>query len=93
MNTIETEFIFAANSMAMALYRESKEALMASDCYDFMVFKYSRREAILEDLEEWEEWEGSISIDESTYNALHGNLYTKLRAFFNNPKPDSSFLL
>ncbi len=80
MNTTEAEFILSANSIAMALYRESKEALMTSDCHDFIVFRCSSRDAILEDLEEWEE---SISIDESTYSALHGNLCTKLRAFFN----------
>ncbi|WP_162880155.1 hypothetical protein [Mariniflexile rhizosphaerae] len=90
MNTTETEFILAANSIAMALYKESKEALMASDCYDFMVFKYSSREAILEDLEEWEE---SISIDEDTYRALHGNLCIKLKAFFDTPNPDPSLWL
>jgi hypothetical protein len=80
MRTTESEFILSANCIAMALYRESKETLMASSCHDFMVFKCSSRDAILEDLEEWEE---SISIDESTYKALHGNLCIKLRAFFN----------
>ena len=88
MNTTEIEFILSVNSVAMALYRESKEALMASDCHDFMVFRYSNREVVLEDLEGWEE---SISIDEFTYSALHGNLCTKLRAFFNTRAHDSSF--
>jgi hypothetical protein len=37
--------------------------------------------------------EESISIDEFTYLTLHGNLFTKLRAFFNTPNSDPSFLL
>jgi NAD(P)H-flavin reductase len=82
MNTTEPEYILCANSFGMALYRESKEALMASDCYDFMVFRYPDRNIILEDLKEWKE---SISIDESTYRELHQNLCKKVRAFFSAP--------
>lgn len=90
MNTTEPEYILSTNSIAMALYMESKQALMASDCYDFMVFRCYGLETILEDLMEWEE---SISIDEATYRALLGNLCTKLRDLFYAPKPNSSLLL
>ena len=90
MNTTEPEFILAANSIAMALYRKSKEALMSSDCYDFMVFRHSGRNFILDGLEEWEE---SVSIDEATYDVLHCNLCTKLRTLYNTPKPDASFYI
>ncbi len=90
MNTTEPEYILSTNSIAMALYMESKQALMASDCYDFMVFRCYGLETILEDLMEWEE---SISIDEVTYLELHGNLCAKLRAHFNISKLNSSLLL
>ncbi|HEX9601471.1 MAG TPA: hypothetical protein VF985_08275 [Mariniflexile sp.] len=85
MNTSEPEYILSANRIAMALYRESKEALMTSGCHDFIVLRCSNQDAILENLEEWEE---SIPIDEATYLELHSNLCIKLRAFFKTPNPD-----
>jgi hypothetical protein len=78
MNNIPYTYILAANSAAMELYKISKEALMESDNYDFMVFKFPEWGDVLEDLEEWEDY---VSINESTYNILHGNLCIKLREF------------
>lgn len=55
----------------MALYTISKEALMESNSYDFMVFRFIEWGEVSEDLEEWE---GYVSINESAYNILHRNL-------------------
>ncbi len=77
MDHCETIYILATNQITLALYKESKEVLMTSNSYDFMVFKFANWDEVLEDLEEWEDY---ISIDESTYNALHSNLCKKLRA-------------
>jgi hypothetical protein len=90
MNNIPYTYILAANSAAMELYKISKETLMESNSCDFIVFKFSEWEEGLEDLEEWEE---SITIDESTYWALYSNLCIKLRAFFNTPNPDPALWL
>ncbi|WP_166962113.1 hypothetical protein [Yeosuana marina] len=76
MSNIQSTYILAANSAAMELFKISKEALMESNNYDFMVFKFSAWEDVLVDLEEWED---HVSINESTYNILHGNLCVKLR--------------
>ncbi len=56
--------------------KQSKETLMKSDSYDFMVFKFSVWDEVLEELEEWEDY---VAIDESTYNLLHRNLCIKFR--------------
>ncbi len=76
MSNIQLTYILAANRAAMELYRISKESLMESNSYDFMVFRFSEWEEVLEDLEEWEDY---VSIHEATYNILHRNLCIKLR--------------
>lgn len=78
MNNITYTYILAANSTAMELYKISKEALMESNNCDFMVFRFSEWEEVLEDLEEWEDY---VYIHESTYNILHRNLCIKLKEF------------
>lgn len=78
MNNITYTYILAANSTAMEQYKISKEALMESNSCDFMVFRFSEWEEVLEGLEEWEYY---VSIHESTYNILHRNLCIKLREF------------
>ena len=60
----------------MELYKISKETLMESNSYDFMVFRFSNWDEILEDLKEWEDY---VSIDESTYDLLHNNLCIKFK--------------
>lgn len=69
-------YVLSANKTAMDLYNQSKEALMTSDSYDFMVFRFSTWDAILEDLDEWEDY---VAIDEATYHELHSNLCVKFR--------------
>lgn len=49
---------------------------MESKSYDFMVYRFSEWEDVLDDLEEWEDF---VSINEATYSALHRNLCIKLR--------------
>ncbi|WP_308991122.1 hypothetical protein QLS71_002420 [Mariniflexile litorale] len=78
MGNIQTSYILAANSKAMELIKISTEALTESNCYDFMVFRFSDWEEILKDLEAWEDF---VPINESTYNILHTNLCIKLREF------------
>ena len=80
MGSILPTYILAANSTAMELYKISKEALMESNSHDFMVFRFSGWEDVLDDLEEWEDF---VPIDESTYDALHGNLCIKIRELIN----------
>tara|TARA_R110001592_G_scaffold277942_3_gene545206 strand:- start:636 stop:878 length:243 start_codon:yes stop_codon:yes gene_type:complete len=76
MGNIQSTYILAANRATMELFKISKEALMKSNSYDFMVFRFCEWKDILEDLEEWEDY---VSINEPTYNALHRNLCVKLR--------------
>ncbi len=47
MGNSEYEYILAANKTAMILYKQSKKILMASNNYDFMVFKFSKWEEVL----------------------------------------------
>ncbi|WP_298535884.1 hypothetical protein [uncultured Algibacter sp.] len=77
MNTKLRTYILCANQKAMALYKLSKETLMTSTSYDFMVFGFSKWEDVIEDMEEWEDF---VAIDETTYHELHANLCVKLRA-------------
>lgn len=70
-------YVLSANKTAMDLYNQSKEVLMTSDNYDFMVFRFYKNDDILEDLEEWEDY---IVIDETTYHELYRNLCVKFRA-------------
>ncbi|WP_147297784.1 hypothetical protein [Seonamhaeicola aphaedonensis] len=60
----------------MELYKVSLETLMFSGRYDFMVFRFSEWDEVLTDLEEWDDY---VSIDETTYHALYGNLCIKFR--------------
>ena len=69
-------YVLSANKTAMNLYNQSKESLMTSDNYDFMVFRFYKNDDILEDIEEWEE---SVLIDEPTYHLLYSNLCIKFR--------------
>ena len=80
MDKSELEYILAANKTALSLYKQSKEVLVQSDNYDFMVFKFSKWEEVLKDLEEWEDY---ISIDEVTFDELYHNLCVKLRERIN----------
>lgn len=79
IDQVEFEYILAANCVAMELYKISKETLMESDNHDFMVFRFSNWDEVLEDLEEWEDY---LSISETTYHQLYGNLCIKLRKQF-----------
>ena len=76
MEHVKLTYILSANQEAMELYRQSKETLINSNSYDFMVFRFSEWDGILEDLEEWEDY---VAIDEATYHALHSNLCVKFR--------------
>lgn len=60
----------------MELFKISKEALMESNSYDYMVFRFTEWEEVSKNLEEWEDY---VSINGSTYNILHRNLCIKLR--------------
>ncbi|WP_142784054.1 hypothetical protein [Changchengzhania lutea] len=77
MDHSEITYILSANKAAMDLYKESKETLIKSASYDFMVFKCSDWDDILEDMQEWEDY---MTIDESTYHTLYSNLCIKFRA-------------
>ena len=76
MRHIQLSYILAANKATMELFKISREALMESKSYDFMVYRFSEWEDVLDDLEEWEDF---VSINEATYSALHRNLCIKLR--------------
>lgn len=71
---IAFEYVLAANKMAMALFKISKETLMESNSYDFMVYRFSSWEDVLEELEDWEDY---MDIDEGTYHELYTNLCVK----------------
>lgn len=84
MNNLDTnqekfEYILAANGVATELYRISKETLMESDNHDFMVYRFSNWDEVLEELEEWEDY---LSITETVYHQLYGNLCIKLRKLY-----------
>ncbi len=72
----ELTYILSANKTAMALFKTSKETLMHSTSYDFMVYRFSQWDEVLEELEDWEDY---IDIDEATYHALYSNLCLKFR--------------
>ncbi len=76
MDTIELTYILCANRVAMELFNQSKETLMNSESYDFMVFSFTEWDAILEDLAEWEDY---VAIDKATYHELYTNLCIKFR--------------
>ncbi|TXG39568.1 hypothetical protein [Seonamhaeicola maritimus] len=76
MEHTELTYILAANKVAMELFKESKETLMNSNCYDFMVYRFSNWNAIMEELEEWEDY---IDINESAYHELYSNICLKFR--------------
>lgn len=77
MDLKEFTYILSANNLAMALFKQSKETLINSDNYDFMVFRFTDRKDVQEELDEWE---NHITIDEPTYHDLYGNLCVKFRA-------------
>lgn len=70
----QNSYFLSVNKEAMDLYLESRDALIDSDCYDFMVYKFSdfSKKGFSED------WEHQIPIDEETYSVLHLNLCSKL---------------
>ncbi len=72
----EAIYLLATNKATTALYEKSLDSLMKSATIDFMVYKCSTWEEILEDLDEWEDYN---AIDEKTYTKLHSNLCKKLR--------------
>lgn len=76
MEHAELIYILSANKAAMALFKASKETLMESTSYDFMVYRFSQWDEVLEELVEWEDY---IDIDEATYHALYSNLCIKFR--------------
>ena len=76
IHNTEYEYILTANKASMELYKKSKDILMESYSYDFMVFRFSNFDEILEDLKEWEDY---VSIDEATYDLLHSNLCIKFK--------------
>ncbi|MFI1770590.1 hypothetical protein [Thalassobellus citreus] len=65
------ETILSANKSAMAFFKTSKETLMHSTSYDFIVFRFYQWDDILEELDAWETY---ITIDEETYHTLYSNL-------------------
>ncbi len=76
-------YILSANKEAMALYNKSKDALIESDCYDFMVYKYSSHKNTV--MLETEEWDETVQINASIFIDLHLNLCTKFRKFILEP--------
>lgn len=76
-------FFLSGNKEAMTLYKEGKNVLIESDCYDFMVYKYfSYKE---EDIPETEDWAETVQINASVFIDLHLNLCTKFRKFIVEP--------
>lgn len=69
-------YVLSANKSAMALFKASKETLIKSTSYDFMVYRFSKWDEVLEELEDWEDY---VDIDEATYHALYSNLCIKFR--------------
>lgn len=79
------DFFLCANKEALA-YRPDANALMDSDCSDFMVYKIplnGNKELLHE-----EKWDDIISIPEATYEALHLNLSKKKKKFVLDPSLD-----
>lgn len=70
------EYVLLANREAMDLFKNSEEALLESNSFDFMVDRFDNLSGLLEDLEEWNDF---IPISESSYHLLHANLCKKLR--------------
>lgn len=76
MNKINDTYMLCANAHAMALFKQSKETLMTSASYDFIVFRFTHWEEVQKELEEWEDY---VAIDEPTYHDLYTNLCVKFR--------------
>ena len=74
-----SEYVLLANREAMDLFKCSEEALLESDNFDFMVYRFADRNKVLKDLAQWDDY---ALINESSYNLLHSNLCKKLRDNF-----------
>lgn len=86
MENSRCTYILLANAEAMALYRDSIDALMESDNCDFMVHRFNRGIPQVALDRELEEWEVSMSIDEMQYKRLYHNLCSKIRRRFSKSK-------
>lgn len=71
--------ILLASAEAMALFRDSINALMASDTCDFMVYRFKKGTPQRTIDKEMEGWQVSMSIDREQYRLLHHNLCSKIR--------------
>lgn len=78
------KFILYGNETAITLYKKSKEALINSNCYDFMIYQCD--EDIDMDLHNAKQWDKNITINKSTYDLLYKNLCWKLRKFTITPE-------
>ncbi|MEE9361624.1 MAG: hypothetical protein V3U92_03405 [Cellulophaga sp.] len=74
-----TTSILCLNKKSLKLYKQSIETLMASECFDYMVYKVSDKSELPK--EDAEEWLTSVSIDDAIYIILHQGLCKKLRKF------------
>ena len=65
-----------ANNTAMGMYKRSLQTLLDSDNFDFIVYKITDWNEVVEDLEEWQDYK---MIDKEVYALLHANLCKKLK--------------
>ncbi|WP_422350818.1 hypothetical protein [Flagellimonas sp.] len=71
--------ILLASAEAMALYRDSINALMASESCEFMVHRFKKGTPQDTIDKAMEGWQVSMSIDREQYRLLHHNLCSKIR--------------
>ena len=79
MKHTDLDYVLLANYDAMELFRKSERELLESASYDFMVYSFNDRNAMLKDLENYEDY---VLINETTYQLLYANLCKKLRDKF-----------
>ena len=79
MENKPSEYVLLANREAMDLFKNSEKALLESNNFDFMVYRFRDRGQVLKDLAQWDDF---ALIDESSYHLLHSNLCKKLRDNF-----------
>lgn len=79
-----TYIIYGSND-ALALFDESLETLLESDCFEFDIREYSKHQNSLDLLEDIFELDDYRIINKKTFNALHGNICQKVERFIVAP--------
>ncbi len=82
----ETTYIIYGSQEALALYGQSLEALLESDCYDFDVREYAKGKKTPNLVDDAFEPDGYLVIDENSFRKLHKNLCQKIKKFILDPR-------